>query len=372
MKALGIVFSNIHDGDVAELTRHRTLASVPFCGRYRLIDFVLSNMTNSGITKVGVITKNNYQSLMDHIGSGKHWDLSRKNGGVMVLPPFGATESTALYQNRLDAIKGAMSILYKSSEDYVIMTDCDNVCSIDYRDILDKHIARAADITVVYNNAESSTDSRRKRIIFDIDEKERVRKVTVSEKPAGTRNKYLNIMCVSRAFLIRIIEDAIEQGLHSFSREVLTLNVDNYKIFGYNLSGYFACIDSLQSYYKYNMEMLDCEKRNAVFNKKGLPVYTKVKDSPPARYLPGGSVSNSLIADGCVIEGRVENSILFRGVKIGEGSVVTNSIIMQDSIVSRGAKLNAVVTDKNVFITEKRALSGCDALPYCLGKSAII
>ena len=372
MKALGIIFSNIHDADVAELTRHRTLGSVPFCGRYRLIDFVLSNMTNSGITKVGVITKNNYQSLMDHVGSGKHWDLSRKNGGVMVLPPFGAVESTALYQNRLDAIKGAMSFLYRSAEDYVIMSDCDNVCSIDYRDIVDKHIMRGADITVVYNRAESLTESRRKKIFLDMDENRRVRKVIVSEKASAIRSVYLNIMCVSRAFLIRIIEDAIEQGLHSFSREVLTLNTDNYRIFGYDLQGYFACIDSVQSYYKYSMEMLDKSKRGAVFNKKGFPVYTKVKDSPPARYLKGGSVSNSLVADGCVVEGRVENSVLFRGVKIGEGCVVKNSILMQDTIVSRGAQLNAVITDKSVFITEKRALSGCDVLPYCVAKGSVI
>ena len=372
MKMMGIVFSNIHDSDISEITRQRTLASVPFCGRYRLIDFVLSNMANSGITKVGVITKSNYQSLMDHLGSGKHWDLSRKNGGVIVLPPFGAEDSTALYHNRLDAIKGVMSFLLRSTEDYVIMSDCDNVCSLDIQDILDKHIERAADITVVYNCAEVSAESNRTRIIFDIAENGRVKKVRVLKKISGKQNKYLNIMCVSRLFLIKIIEDAIAQNLHSFSREVLVLNVDNYKIFGYNLTGYFACIDSLQSYYRCNMEMLEKGKRTAVFHTKNFPIYTKVKDSPPTRYINDGIASNSLIADACVIEGRVENSILFRGVKVGEGAIVKDSIIMQDTIISRGAQLTAVIADKNVFLKEKRVLSGCAELPYVIAKNSIL
>ena len=265
-----------------------------------------------------------------------------------------------------------MSFLYRSAEDYVIMSDCDNVCAMDYGDIVDKHIARAADITVVYNRAEIYGDARRNKIVFDIDGRERVKKVSVLDKPTGMKNIYLNIMCLSRIFLIRLIEDAIEQDLHSFSREVLMRNVDNYKIFGYNLTGYFACIDSLQSYYRCNMEMLDKGKRDSVFNKKGFPIYTKVKDSPPARYLKGGSAANSLIADGCTVEGRVENSILFRGVKAGEGSVIRDSIIMQDTIVSRQASLSAVIADKNVFITEKRVLAGCEVLPYCIAKNSII
>ncbi len=372
MKTMGIVFSNIHDADISELTRARTLASVPFCGRYRLIDFVLSNMTNSGITKVGVITKSNYQSLMDHIGSGKHWDLSRKNGGVIVLPPFGAEGSTTLYHNRLDAIKGVMSFLTRSTEDYVIMSDCDNVCCMDMQDIVDKHIERAADITVVYNRAEVDGGSKRTRIIFDIEGGGRVKKVRILDKVTGLQNTYLNIMCVSRLFLIKIIEDAIAQNLHSFSREVLMQNADNYKIFGYNLTGYFACIDSMPSYYRCNMEMLEEQKRAAVFGVKNFPIYTKVKDSPPARYMSSGSASNSLIADGCVIEGCVENSILFRGVKVGEGAVVKDSIIMQDGIISRGASLSGVIADKNVFIKEKRVLAGCAELPYLIGKNCIL
>lgn len=373
MKALGIIFSNIHGRSVPELTRHRTQASVPFGGRYRLIDFVLSGMVNSGIDKVGIITKTNYQSLMDHIGSGKNWDLSRRNGGVVFLPPYGAEESTNLYTNRLEALKGVISFFKRSTEEYVVMSDCDILMTADYEDMLERHIERNADITVMYAKKELYTDGPvKKHLLLDVDEHQRVRKVNISERISGMHDVYLNIMCMSRLFMIHILEEAVAFGYKSFSEDVLRRNTDTFKIFGYYFDGYFASIDSLSSYFQANMDMLDKSFRDLLFRKKGFPIYTKVKDSPPSRYTDSGRVQHSLIADGCVIEGEVEDSIIFRGVKIGAGCKVKSSIIMQDTIISRGAELNCVIADKNVFIKEKRILSGCETLPYYISKNSIL
>ena len=165
---LGIIFSNIHDGDVPELTNNRTLGSVPFCGRYRLVDFTLSNMVNSGVAKVGVITKSNYQSLMDHVGSGKDWDLARKDGGVIILPPFGDTDSNSLYTSRLEALKGITNFLFRADEEYVVMTDCDSINRINYSEILEYHIRNRADMTLVYKKFEKGEFSAKNATTFDI------------------------------------------------------------------------------------------------------------------------------------------------------------------------------------------------------------
>ncbi len=165
MRAVGIIFSNIHDNSVPELSRIRTLGSVPFGGRYRLIDFPLSNMVNSGIDTVGIITKNNYQSLMDHVGSGKDWDLARKDGGVIILPPYGDTSSSTLYNSRLEALKGITSFLFRADEDFVVMTDCDAVCRINYNEVIESHIRSRADITLVYTKRENTEKATK----FDID-----------------------------------------------------------------------------------------------------------------------------------------------------------------------------------------------------------
>jgi glucose-1-phosphate adenylyltransferase len=372
MKALGIIFSNLHDDYIAQLTRKRTLASVPFGGRYRLVDFALSDMANSGITHVGVITKNNYQPLMDHIGSGKAWDLSRKNGGVTILPPYGAAESSQLYKNRLEALIGVTGFIRAATEEYVVMSDCDNICVVDYEDIMEKHAAANADITVVTARTEPTGDPEKTRIAFDADESGRVTRVHIGERLTGLRQMHLNMTCISRQFLLHLLEDSAAQGYKSFSRDILAGNTENYKIFVYEHDGYFACIDSLADYYKHSMELLDKDKREALFHKKGFPIYTKARDSAPVRYGKNSRVSHSLIADGCIVEGTVENSILFRGVRTGEGSVIRDSIVMQDTIVSRNAALSCVIADRNVFIREKRVLSGCDVLPYYVAKSTIL
>ncbi|MCL2061375.1 MAG: glucose-1-phosphate adenylyltransferase subunit GlgD [Firmicutes bacterium] len=368
MKAVGVIFSNIHEKEIKELTANRTLASVPFGGRFRLIDFVLSNMVNSGITKVGIITKENYQSLMDHVGSGRHWDLSRKNGGLILLPPYGES-GTMLYQSRFEAISNIEQFLRRSEEDFVVMSDCDNVCNMDFTPVLKYHVRQNADITALYRT--KMVDGRKMRTLFELDADSRVAKVINSEKTYGEQSLFTNILVAGRKFLLSIIDNAAARGFKSFSKDILT-RTGEFRIFGYPLNGYFANIDDISSYYNVSMELLSKEHRDSLFFQNGMHIYTKVRDSAPLKVEQGGSVSNSLIADGCIIEGEVKNSILFRGVRVAKGASVTNSILFQDSSVGAFSRLNCVIADKQAVILEKRTLSGHETHPYFIAKNTVI
>ncbi len=277
MKAVGVIFSNIHDKEIKELTINRTLASVPFGGRFRLIDFVLSNMVNSHITKVGIITKENYQSLMDHVGSGKHWDLSRKNGGLIILPPYGVS-GTTLYRSRFEAICNIEQFLRKSEEDYVVMSDCDNVCNMDFVPIIKSHIARDAAITVVYRR--KLIENKKMRTLFELDDDGRVTKAANFDTGYGEQNIFTNMLVVGRKFLLNIIDNAGVRGFKSFSQDILT-RTDEFRIFGYPLEGYYESIDDLHSYYRVSMELLQKKNRDLLFDQNGANIYTKVRDSAP-------------------------------------------------------------------------------------------
>ncbi len=369
MKALGIIFGNLHDKDVGELTKVRSLASVPFGGRFRLIDFVLSNMVNSGITKVGVITQTNYQSLMDHVGNGKHWDLSRKNGGLIMLPPYGNGDMNPI-KSRFSAIKNIRSFLSHSDEEYVVMSDCDNVCNINLSDVLQSHINNHADITIVVRNKELVNP--KPRTIVEMAAGGRVTKVTNTDKELGERTVFANILVMNRKFLLYLIENDAELNYNSFNKDVLARETDKYRIFGYMQTGYFANIDSIGNYYSHSLELLNKDIRDELFYRDGANIYTKVRDSAPCKILGSATVCNSLIADGCVIEGEVRNSILFRGVKVAKGAKITNSIVFQDSVIGRNSNLNCVIADKLVTILEGRTLSGHHTHPYFIAKSAVI
>ena len=370
MKAVGIIFSNIHDNNVPELARIRTLGSIPFGGRYRLIDFPLSNMVNSGINTVGIITKSNYQSLMDHVGSGKDWDLARKDGGVIILPPYGDMESSSLYSSRLEALKGITSFLFRADEEYVVMTDCDSVSRINYRDIIETHIRNHADITLVYKKFEIGTYSRKNATTFDM-LGDRIVGVNYKEKlQEDVSNVFINVFVMKKSLLQNIVMDSISHNKRYFMGDVIAANVDSMKIMGYEHKGFYAGITSLQAYYDSNMKMLDASIRHEVFGDRS--VFTKIRDSAPTKYGNSAIVKNSMIADGCIIEGEVENSIIFRNVKVARGTVVKNSIIMQNTVLGENSSLNCIITDKNVVIKDKKVLSGSENHPFYIGKGIMV
>ncbi len=379
MTVAGLIFSNIHDRNIPELTQKRTMASVPFGGRYRLIDFTLSNMVNADIAKVGVITHYNYQSLMDHLGSGKDWDLSRSDGGIKILPPFitaydNTTSSMQPYSSRLEALIGAYNFISGSKEDYFVLSDCDTVCNIDLKDVIYYHITNHADITMVAKNTYVTKSEAAVSTIVETDENSRI--TNILHNPTNVEGKVnlcLNIFVLKREYLLSIIFDSLARGYKSFTRDVIMKYKDTNKFITYTkFDGYYASMSSLESYYKCSMDLLDPKVTDSLFGVKNRTIYTKVKNSAPTRYVGASTVKNSLIADGCIIEGTVENSILFRGVKVGKNSVVRNSIIMQDAFIEDNVNLNCVISDKDAVIKSGRYLSGHETHPFCISKGTVI
>jgi len=367
---LGLVFANMHDTTLGDMTKNRTMGSVMFGGRYRLIDFPLSNMVNSGISEVGVITKSNYQSLLDHLGSAREWDLARKKGGLYILPPFGNVEST-LYRGRIEALYGAMSFIKHSRAKYVILSDCDVVTNIDYKPIVAAHIESGADITAVVHTGVYSSDDIKTSTVFNVDADKNVTSVLINPDISGTCTTSLNVFVMSMDFLIETVNDAMARGNVSFERNILQEKCRELKIKIYEYDNYFSKLNSPESYFKSNMALLEPENARKLFVPKR-SIYTKVSDNAPVKYDLDSKVSNSLIADGCIIEGEVENSVLFRGVKVGKGAKVKNCILMQGTVVGDNAELNYLITDKNVSICENHILTSSPQYPMYVGKGASV
>ncbi len=367
---LGLVFANMHDTTLGDMTKNRTMGSVMFGGRYRLIDFPLSNMVNSGISEVGVITKSNYQSLLDHLGSAREWDLARKKGGLYILPPFGNVEST-LYRGRIEALYGAMSFIKHSRAKYVILSDCDVVTNIDYKPIVEAHIESGADITAVAHTGVYSSDDIKTSTVFNVDADKNVTSVLINPDISGTCTTSLNVFVMSMDFLIETVNDAMARGNVSFERNILQEKCRELKIKIYEYDNYFSKLNSPESYFKSNMALLEPENARKLFVPKR-SIYTKVSDNAPVKYDLDSKVSNSLVADGCIIEGEVENSVLFRGVKVGKGAKVKNCILMQGTVVGDNAELNYLITDKNVSICENHILTSSPQYPMYVGKGASV
>ena len=378
MKAAGLIFSNIHDASIPELTKPRTMASIPFGGRYRLIDFALSNMVNSDITTVGLITHNNYQSLLDHIGTGKDWDLARRSGGIRILPPFitsGIRGGEKLYTTRLEALVGVKNFVENCGADHIIISDCNMICNIDFNDALDNHIANDADITVItklVNTNELKFPLDKYIKVVNYNGNGEIVDYAFYDRQNGELHINTNMMIVKRSYLLDLINESEARGYDSFSRDVIRRNLGKHRFFAYEYDGYFNYIDSMQKYFFCNMKMLDSSKRKLVFHVKNRPIYTKVRNSAPTRYTSDAKVTNSIVADGCVIEGVVENSILFRGVKVGKGTVIKNSILLQNTYTGDDVYLNCVVTDKDVTIKDGKMLSGHETLPFYIGKGTTV
>lgn len=368
---LGIVFANMHDTTISDLTKRRTMGSVPFGARYRLIDFPLSNMVNSGITNVGVITKANYQSLLDHLGSGAEWDLSRKTGGLHLLPPYGHVNG-GLYRGRLEALAGVEDYLAHGDTEYVVMTDSDVIINIDYKPIVDFHEKNGADITAVYAKNTFTKEQLKTKVVLGVNDAGLVYDVVIRpETIEGETNVSLNMYVMKRDFLLTIVKECASRNLYSFEVDILQHKLKDLKICGYKYNGYYEQVDSIKSYYSSNMALMDKKKRDLLFDMDN-PIYTKVRDDAPAKYGLDARVTNSLVADGCIIEGIVENSVLFRGVKVGKGAIVKNCILMQDTVIGDKAEINYVITDKEVITGSYRTMNGTIDYPIYVAKGASV
>ncbi len=335
---LGIIHSQAYDSTIKELTSNRTIASVPFGCRYRLIDFPLSHMVNAGISTIGIMTQDHYHSLMDHVGSGKPWDLARKNDGMYLLPPYAENKF-----NEFSNTNARIASLYNraSNADVTIVYKTGKLPKIDHNMVLTLDGDKITDISIA--NAES----------------------------AGTEATYsFNIFLMRKSVLEYLIKTAASHDIGSFTK-ILQNNQPNLNIHGFAIPGYAEIIDDLHKYYEVSQKLLDPDICASLFNTAN-PIQTKIRDNVPALYGTDCRVTDSLIADGCRIEGTVKNSLLFRGVVVEEGAVVENCILMQDTVVHANCHLNSVITDKNVVITAGKSLHGDSSYPIYIAKRIVV
>ena len=374
--ALGILFPNSYDSLVPDLVSERLMASIPFASRYRLVDFILSSMANCGIDNISLIVRRNYHSLMDHLGSGREWDLTRKNGGLNLVPPY-AEKTVSIYNGRVEALAGILDFLKEQKEKYVVMADTNLAVNFDFNALIQAHMDSQADVTVAYREEPLPGDLTGHRDIgkslyytLAIDNG-RVTKMYMNSKEPGVQNFSMNIYIIDRELLIDQINTAYVRGQVFFERDILAPQIGRLNVQAFRYDGYVARISSMKSYFNENMKMLDDANVDALFS-AGNPIYTKIRDDNPARYINGSKVSNIMAADGCIIEGEVENSILFRGVRIGKGAKVKNCVLMQDTVIEADASVEYVVTDKNATITRDRIIKGAVTFPVYVAKYQIV
>ena len=370
--ALGILFPNSYDFLVPDLVGERLMASIPFASRYRLVDFILSSMVNCGIDNISVIVRKNYHSLMDHLGSGREWDLTRKNGGLNLVPPF-AEKTVKIYNGRVEALASILDFLKEQKERYVVMADTNLAVNFDFKALINAHMESGADVTIAYQESElpkSFMEAQNIGTSFYYTlgiEDGHVTKMKINACDAGIQNFSMNIYIMDRELLIDQINTAFVRGYVYFERDILAPQLNRLDVRAYRYDGYVARISSMKSYFDENMKMLDDANVSALFSGRN-PIYTKIRDDHPARYINGSKAANIMAADGCVVEGEVENSILFRGVRIGKGAKVKNCVLMQDTVVEAGEEMEYVVTDKNVTITAGKRLKGVDTFPVYVAK----
>lgn len=328
MKAVGIILAGGSSNRLRELTKKRAAAAMPIAGSYRAIDFALSNMSNSRISKVAVLTQYNSRSLNEHLSSAKWWDFGRKQGGLYVFTPTITAENSFWFRGTADAIYQNLEFLRKCHEPYVVITSGDAVYKMDYNDVIEYHVAKKADITVVCKELKEGEDARRFGTL-KMDEDMRIQEF--EEKPMFARSNIIStgIYVIRRRLLIDLIEQCVGDERYDFVKDILIRYKNLKKIYAYKMDAYWSNIATVDSYYKTNMDFLERDTRNYFF-KEYPEILTKVSDLPPAKYHPGANVKNSLVASGSIINGTVENSILFKKVFVGNNCVIKNSIILND------------------------------------------
>ncbi len=371
---MGLVFSGNPEVNLGEIMKVRSLAAVPVGGKYRIIDFVLSNMVNSGIANVGIITGGKNRSLSDHIGSGKAWDMAKKETGLFFLPVSEASSGAIKSFNGIDLINSAMSFLERARQEYVLVCDCNIVCNINFENVMEFHKQHDADITVVYSDVgELSSDRLKSSVLLDVDEDGRVGDVQVNPLRQKLKKDYMHMFLLKKDLLIDIVGDCLAHNKHSIEKNILLACVDPLKIFGYRFDGYHKTINSILSFFEFNLDLLSPQIQSELFGTDTeRAIMTKVKDSVPTRYGTEAEVKNSVVADGCSIEGKVENCVIFRGVKVGKDSVVRDSVIMQNSRIMDNCKVENSIFDKEVILLSGKKLIGQQTYPLVIGKRTIV
>ena len=374
---MGIIYTSKEELTLRELTTQRAVAAIPVAGRYRIIDFTLSNLVNSGVRNVGIIAQKNYHSLMDHIGSGKEWDLHTRNNGLFILPPFLTRENGGEYSGVLEALRANFDYLRRSQQKYAIVTNSDCIMNTSFEPMIRQHIESGADITMMYRKynpteVDFSASSGNVHAFMDVAADGTVKDLEVNPNAASFDNLFLEVFIVKRTLLIHLVDQAISHGAKALCQDVLRAYILSgaLKIMGYEMKGYCRRIETIKSYFNFNLDLLNYDVRKELFSSK--PIYTKTRDEVPAVYRAGAQVRNSLVADGCIIEGEVENCILFRGVHVGRGAKLKNCVIMQDSYVEEFVELENVILDKAVTVRSHGRMIGERQYPIVIGKGVTL
>lgn len=369
---MGII-NLINDRDIlTEFALDRTVAAIPFGGRYRLIDAVLSNMVNGGITNVGIFVQSKYRSLMDHLRSGKAWDLHRKRDGLFILPPECSNSYAGVYRGDLEGMHFHLDYLERSHQEYVIIAGGNMFCNLDYRQVFNFHQQQQADVTIIYQTERAAVGIEAGMgTVISTKADQRVTAIEVDGQITAGQQVSMEMYIMSKKMLLELIEAGITKGQYDLLKDGLIKNLDSLKIYGYDYPGYLARINSVANYYRHSMDLLDPAIWQELFFMHG-PIYTKVKDEAPSKYLEHAQVKDSLVASGCLIEGEVERSILFRQVAVCKGAVIKNSVIMAKCIIEDGAYLENVILDKDVRITSGKILRGDAKQPMFVGKNIVI
>ncbi len=368
---LGIIFAHDKLDSMRELTQSRTIASIPFGGRYRMVDFPLTNMVNSGIKQVGVVTRSDYYSLMNHLGTGKEWDLNRRHGGLSILPPSIGTDENVNNTSKIAVLKGILEYIRESDCKYVLLSDSNVIANIDYTEFLEKHIEKQAYMTAMYKSDVYDPAKFKNNAFIDIADDGRISDITINQEIQLHSKMLLGTYIIERGLLEFLICQCAAHNKFDFERDIIQEMSMSLDIYAYKYSGYAEKIDSVESFFSVNQQLLDSEIRQELF-KPGREILTKVHDEVPTRFGDNACVKNSMLADGCVIEGTVENSIVFRNVRVEKGAHIKNCIIMQNTVIGENANLEYCITDRNVNITKDSSLQGAKSYPVVIPKGSTI
>ena len=360
MRAIGIILAGGNNRRMRELSRNRAICAMPIAGSYRSIDFTLSNMANSHIQKVAVFTQYNARSLNEHLNSSKWWDFGRKQGGLYVFTPAVTAESNFWYRGTADAIAQNLSFLKSSHEPYVVIASGDGVYKLDYNKVLEYHIEKKADITVVCKDMGEGTNVERFGAI-KMNEESRIE--DFEEKPVVAKSGTIScgIYVVRRRMLIEMIEKCAEEDRYDFVKDILIRYKNMKKIYGYKIKEYWRNIASVEDYFNTNMDFLKAETRDYFFRQYP-DIYSKVDDLPPAKYNPGSQVKNSLISSGCIINGTVEDSVIFKTAYVGNNCYIKNSIILNDVYIGDNTHIENCIVESRDTIRANSYYTGTDGI----------
>ena len=373
---MGIIYTSREELSLRELTSKRSVAALPVAARYRLVDFLLSSMVNSGVRNVGLVMQGNYHSLMDHLGTGKEWDLHTRNNGLFLLPPY-SSDNNGGYLGVLDGLRANLDYLRRSKQELVLLSGGRMIFNTLFDGMIKKHVQNNADVTLLYTHYdplsfEFSSSSGTPRAFLDVSEDGTIKDIEINPNAASYSNIFTDVVLIKRTLLMHLVDQAFSHNQHDLLRDILQSYVKNdmLRVMGYPLEGYCRCISTIKSYFRMNMDLLNSGVRHELFSVN--PVYTKTRDEAPAKYLPGAKVVNSLLADGCVVEGSLENCVLFRGVHIARGARIKNSIVMQDCEIGPNVELENVILDKDVTMLGGARLIGEKQYPIVIGKNVTL